>query len=69
MNVDTTTATDVQPVPKDPSAQAQPVATPGQPGQTDQVGCCPPVEQQTCCDASAKADCCGADTHQGCGCR
>ena len=41
---------------------AQPVATPGQPGQTDQVGCCPPGEQQTCCDASAKADSAAAPT-------
>ena len=69
MSIDTTTATDVRPVPAGQVAEAHPSSAPGQPGQAGQSGCCLPVEQQTCCDASAKAGCCGADTEQGCGCR
>ena len=73
MSVDTTTTTDVQPVPVGPLPDVNPIAAPSQSGVAGQPGCCPPVHQETCCDTSAKADCCGdshgGDTSQGCGCR
>jgi hypothetical protein len=69
MSVDTTTATDVQPVAAGPFAEARPLAAPSKSGQAIQPECCPPAEQQTCCDTSAKPGCCGADPEQGCGCR